>query len=124
MSSFPGLKYSGNAEVVLKLLKLLASQIGLAKIDVSSKRQLKLSPTVPNPAVAIGRPIRKGWMHKKRDIISGWRPRYFVVYVGRVEYFNDPSVVIPRGVFPLIGAEITGPRRCSVNGNDDRWCLM
>lgn len=33
--------------------------------------------------------LQAGWLLKKRDILSGWRCRYFVVYKGRVEYYVD-----------------------------------
>ena len=68
--------------------------------------------------------IKSGWLYKRRDIISGWRCRYFCVYPGRLEYFIDSNDVVPRGVVPLLGAEVTGPRKCNVNGAPDHWCLL
>ncbi len=49
-------------------------------------------------------PIKAGWLLKKRDIIFGWQCRYFVVYVGRVEYYIDQHDQQPRGVY--VGAQM------------------
>ena len=51
-------------------------------------------------------PIKSGWLLKKRDIVFGWQCRFFVVYVGRVEYYIDQHDQQPRGVIQLFGAEI------------------
>lgn len=67
--------------------------------------------------------IKAGWCYKKRDIIMGWRCRYMQVLPGRVEYFRDEHDVIPRGVIPLLGADVKGPKRCAVNGNEEHWSL-
>lgn len=42
--------------------------------------------------------LQAGWLLKKRDILSGWRCRYFVVYKGRVEYYVDQHDLQPRQV--------------------------
>jgi hypothetical protein len=70
-----------------------------------------------------GTVIKSGWIYKKRDIIVGWRCRFFLVYPGRVEYFRDELDVIPRGVIPLLGADIKGPKKCTVNGDEEHWSL-
>lgn len=75
--------------------------------------------TAANPNAA----IKAGWCYKKRDIIMGWRCRYMQVFPGRVEYFRDEHDVIPRGVIPLLGADVKGPKKCAVNGNDEHWSL-
>jgi hypothetical protein len=67
--------------------------------------------------------IKAGWLYKKRDIMAGWRHRYFKLYVGRIEYFTDQTALVPRGVIPLFGAEVLGPKACSVNGSDDHWSI-
>lgn len=67
--------------------------------------------------------IKSGWFYKKRDIIAGWRQRYFKLYLGRIEYYTDPTAVVPRGIIPLFGAEVIGPKVCSVNGEDDHWSI-
>jgi hypothetical protein len=67
--------------------------------------------------------MKSGWLYKKRDIIAGWRHRYFKLYVGRIEYFTDHTALVPRGIIPLYAAEITGPKVCSVNGNDEHWSI-
>ena len=84
-----------------------------------SPRKLRMKSTNDDS----GPPMKSGWLYKKRDIIVGWRCRYFLVYPGRVEYFRDEHDVIPRGVIPLMGAEIKGPRKCTLNGSDDHWSL-
>jgi hypothetical protein len=68
--------------------------------------------------------MKAGWLYKKRDIIAGWRLRYFKLYVGRIEYFTDHTALVPRGVIPLYAAEVTGPKICSVNGNEEHWSIM
>lgn len=67
--------------------------------------------------------IKSGWLYKKRDIIAGWRQRYFKLYLGRIEYYTDPTAVVPRGIIPLFGAEVTGPKVCSVNGEEEHWSI-
>ena len=68
-------------------------------------------------------PIKAGWLLKKRDFIFGWQCRYFVVYVGRVEYYIDQHDQHPKGVIHLFGAEITTATKCSVNGVNDHWSI-
>ena len=68
-------------------------------------------------------PIKSGWLLKKRDFIFGWQCRYFVVYVGRVEYYIDQHDQHPKGVIQLFGAEITTASKCSVNGVNDHWSI-
>ena len=52
-------------------------------------------PTLPYSSLLFALPslicggLQAGWLLKKRDILSGWRCRYFVVYKGRVEYYVD-----------------------------------
>lgn len=60
---------------------------------------------------------------KKRDFIYGWHSRYFVVYVGRVEYFVDQHDPHPRCVVPLYGAEVSVARKATINGAPDHWML-
>lgn len=86
-----------------------------------------LSATVssPNPHdYDSSPPLKSGWLLKKRDILNGWRSRYFVVYPGRLEYFIDQHDTMPRGVVPLLGAEVFVAKRCTVNGVSDHWGVM
>ena len=69
------------------------------------------------------KPIKAGWCYKRRDIIMGWRCRYFKIFPGQVEYFRDEDDVIPRGVIPILGAEIKGPLKCTVNGNHECFSI-
>lgn len=68
-------------------------------------------------------PIKSGWLLKKRDIIFGWQCRYFVVYVGRMEYYIDQHDQVPRGVIHLFGADVQSPKQSSVNGVNDHWAF-
>jgi hypothetical protein len=51
-------------------------------------------------------PLKKGWLLKKRDIISGWKCRYFELFKGRLLYYREANDVQPRGVIFLAGAEV------------------
>eukprot|EP01036_Dinobryon_divergens_P030338 gene30338-39567_t len=76
------------------------------------------------PVLADGsQPLKAGWLLKKRDILSGWRCRYFVVYKGRVEYYVDQHDLQPRQVLSLAGAEVQPYKRVSVNGMGEYWGL-
>ena len=108
--------HTGDAECVNRLFSLF-SQHNSKRSD--SKRRKSAKDKVSDGTKS----IKSGWLHKKRDIIAGWRHRYFKIYMGRAEYFIDQHAVVPRGVIPLLGAEVVGPMRCSLNGNDDHWCL-
>ena len=46
-------------------------------------------------------PIKKGWLLKKRDIISGWKCRYFELFAGRIVYYGDVNDLNPRGCILL-----------------------
>jgi hypothetical protein len=66
-------------------------------------------------------PLKSGWLLKKRDLFSGWRCRYFVVYPGRVDYFIDQHDMQTRGTVPLYGAEVSPVRKMTINGVSDHW---
>jgi len=61
-------------------------------------------------------PLRSGWLLKKRDLFSGWRSRYFKVFVGRVEYFAEPSDPIPHATIDLFNAKVTPVAEIRING--------
>mmetsp|Transcript_17816 Transcript_17816/g.24447 ORF Transcript_17816/g.24447 Transcript_17816/m.24447 type:complete len:321 (+) Transcript_17816:153-1115(+) len=69
-------------------------------------------------------PLKAGWLLKKRDILTGWRCRYFVVYKGKVEYYVDPHDLQPRQSLLLAGADIQPYKRVSVNGVGEYWGLV
>lgn len=81
--------------------------------DLMSPKKTRLTSSSMN---LDKKPLKMGWCYKKRDIIMGWRCRYFKVFQGQVEYYRDEGDVIPRGVIPILGAEIKGPLKCTVNG--------
>lgn len=83
--------------------------------DETSLRTPKKRPSTSSMNID-KKPLQAGWCYKKRDIIMGWRCRYFKIFQGQVEYFRDESDLIPRGVIPILGAEIKGPLKCTVNG--------
>lgn len=107
---------TGDIECVNSLLRLLSQ-------DNTKRPDSKRRKSTKEKVIEGTKSFKSGWLHKKRDIIAGWRHRYFKVYMGRVEYYTDQSAVVPRGVIPLLGADIVGPIRCTINGNDDHWCL-
>jgi hypothetical protein len=115
-SNVPNYTRIGDAESSNSLLRLL-SQYNTKRTESKKRKSTK------EKVIEGTKSFKSGWLHKKRDIIAGWRHRYFKVYMGRVEYYTDQSAVVPRGVIPLLGADIVGPIRCTINGNDDHWCL-
>ena len=88
-----------------------------------STREPIVSPT-PQRARGLSNgeaPLKSGWLLKKRDLFSGWRCRYFVVYMGRVDYFIDQHDMQTRGTVPLYGAEVSAARKMTINGVSDHW---
>lgn len=69
-------------------------------------------------------PLKHGWLYKKRDIFTGWRPRYIVVYNGRVEYYVNEHDRYPRDVVSILGAEVSLPKKCAVNGEPDHYYII
>ena len=71
------------------------------------------------------RPLKSGWMLKKKEIMRGWNSRYFRVYVGRFEYFMDPNDESPRAVIPLLDAKVSAfPKEIKVRGYDMHYQIM
>lgn len=72
-----------------------------------------------------GQELKSGWMYKKRELLAGWRCRYFKVCVGRVEYFADNKKASkPRGIISLVGAEVHPAKRISVHGMAEYWGIV
>ena len=69
-------------------------------------------------------PLRSGWLLKKRDLFTGWRSRYFKVYVGRVEYFAEARDTVPRAVIPLLNARITPAGEIRINREGKSYQIM
>ncbi len=69
-------------------------------------------------------PLKSGFLLKKRDILAGWRCRYFVVYAGKMEYYIDQHDIHSRATISLVGAEIHPAKRQSVNGVGEHWGLL
>jgi len=68
--------------------------------------------------------LKHGWLMKKRDIFSGWRHRYVVVYTNRVDYYVDQCDLHPRETIPLAGCEILEPRKFKYNGTPNYWYIV
>lgn len=69
-------------------------------------------------------PLRSGWLLKKRDLFTGWRSRYFKLYVGRVEYFVEPGDPLPRASINLLNAKITPASEIRINGQGRSYQIM
>ena len=78
------------------------------------------------------KPIKSGWLLKKRDTWNAWRCRYFVLYTGKLAYYTDQHDTTPKAIIPLVGqtpgqtqrAAIYAEKQCTINGNPDHWYLM
>jgi hypothetical protein len=115
-------RFTGNWEIVGVLLDLL-SESNIRHNDLQKKSATPKKKSAKDKMNEGSKSIKSGWLYKKRDIIAGWRHRYFKLYMGRLEYYTDQNAVVPRGVIPLLGAEISSPKPCAVNGNDSHYCL-
>jgi hypothetical protein len=69
-------------------------------------------------------PLRSGWLLKKRDLFTGWRSRYFKVYVGRAEYFAEPGDPVPHAVIDLFNAKVTPVAEIRINGQGRGYQIM
>lgn len=67
--------------------------------------------------------IKAGWLLKKRDIISGWKARYFEVYRDRLDYFTDQNDTKPRGSIALIAADIGTVKQIKVKRSNDHYSI-
>lgn len=93
-----------------------------------------LNPTMVNATVPIREnrvlsseevpPIKAGWLLKKRDIISGWKCRYFEIYKDRLDYYADQKDVRPRGSYPLYGVEIGSVKPIRVKRRNEHYGLL
>ncbi len=68
-------------------------------------------------------PLKKGWLLKKRDIISGWKCRYFEVFPGRLDYYADQNDKEPRGSVSLLEADISTVKAVTVKRVHEYWGL-
>jgi hypothetical protein len=69
-------------------------------------------------------PLKAGWLLKKRDIFSGWRCRYFVVYADRLEYFVDQYDSAPKATLSLVDVEVQPVKRVNMPGTGEHWGIM
>lgn len=80
-------------------------------------------PIRPNrlPSTDKVQPLKAGWLLKKRDIFSGWRCRYFVVYPDRLEYFIDQYDSTPKATMSLLDVEVQPVKRVNMPGVGEHW---
>ena len=76
------------------------------------------------PSMDKVQPLKAGWLLKKRDIFSGWRCRYFVVYPDRLEYFIDQYDSTPKATMSLIDVEVQPVKRVNMPGVGEHWGIM
>eukprot|EP00598_Pedospumella_elongata_P001231 CAMPEP_0184969754 /NCGR_PEP_ID=MMETSP1098-20130426/2429_1 /TAXON_ID=89044 /ORGANISM="Spumella elongata, Strain CCAP 955/1" /LENGTH=526 /DNA_ID=CAMNT_0027491567 /DNA_START=109 /DNA_END=1689 /DNA_ORIENTATION=+ len=76
------------------------------------------------PSLDKVQPLKAGWLLKKRDIFSGWRCRYFVVYPDRLEYFIDQYDATPKATLSLIDVEIQPVKRVNMQGVGEHWGII
>lgn len=69
-------------------------------------------------------PIKSGWLLKKRDIISGWKCRYFEVFKGKLNYYSKENDTVPRGTISLENAEIGPVRSFKIKKINEYWGFM
>lgn len=116
------IRQSGSA-VALELFRKMCIK------PFNSQSNINMNASVP---VRVGRavsadgqqPLKAGFLLKKRDILAGWRCRYFVVYPGKLEYYIDQHDIHSRACISLTGAEIQPAKRMSVNGVGEHWGLL
>jgi hypothetical protein len=86
--------------------KFFSSSVQASIVDLSTKSQARAQL---EPDLTTTLPIKSGWLIKRRDLMHGWKQRYFKIYIGRFEYFADPQDPVPRGIIPLLEAKISTP---------------
>lgn len=84
------------------------------------------TPRVPRPtSIEEDKlPLRSGWLLKKRDLFTGWRSRYFKVYIGRVEYFVEPGDPVPRATIDLSCGKVTPAAEIRINGQGRSYQII
>lgn len=105
MSFEAGVSRAQGSEEALLLFKakFFSSSIEGITDDASSKSQAH-AVIVPTSL-----PVKSGWLIKRRDMMHGWKQRYFKIYIGRFEYFADPLDQVPRAIIPLLEAKVSTP---------------
>jgi len=107
-----GVKDTSGSEEALKWFKqhIFATTVeGTMNYNHMSTKSQARALLAPDP-IEKTQLILEGWLIKKRDIMHGWKSRYFKVYVNRFEYFVDPQDDVPRAVIPLLDCKVSVPR--------------
>eukprot|EP01031_Cornospumella_fuschlensis_P024217 gene24216-29286_t len=110
------------------LLKLLETKLhSVADNDHLENASLPIRQT---RVVGFGgvQPMKGGWLLKKRDIMGGWKCRYFEVYPGKLVYFSEPfpppADTPPRGSLPLTSTTtIHAPKSIGIRGARGYSCI-
>ena len=68
--------------------------------------------------------MKTGWLLKKRDIISGWKCRYFEVHLDRLDYFESPDDPRPRGSYLLQHVEVSSVKPIRTKRKSEHYGLL
>jgi hypothetical protein len=109
------IEYNGSTDIIQmfrqKCLKAgeLSSNISTVETPMRENRRIGNSTALGGNG-GVGseeQPLKKGWLLKKRDIISGWKCRYFELFRGRLLYYRDANDMKARGCILLAEADIS-----------------
>lgn len=119
-----GAMSTSGSEMAMNLFRTKVLKYNLADVAAalaSPTRVVRLSSSLEEDNKL---PLRSGWLLKKRDLFTGWRSRYFKVFVGRVEYYAEPHDTVPRAVIPLLNARITPAAEIRINREGKSYQIM
>jgi hypothetical protein len=82
-----------------------------SKLSLPSDENNSAVPVRENRHISpeLEQPIKAGWLLKKRDILNGWKCRYFEIYRSnsRLDYYSDQQDSQPRHSLSLLHADIS-----------------
>lgn len=121
--------FTGDAEALRyykrKIFSSVEKSSGHSVESTKTLNRAYISNTRAEDEAMTTRPLKAGWMLKKKEIMRGWNSRYFKVYVGRFEYFMDPNDENPRAVIPLLDAKVSAlPKEIRLRGYDMHYQIM
>jgi hypothetical protein len=115
------IEFTGNIERLEPVKELLQRKssthatISNAEIPIREARMISADGSPP---------IKAGWLLKKRDIISGWKCRYFEVYKDRLDYYADQNDSKPRGSYILDNAELSNVKQLRIKRRSEHYGFM
>jgi len=114
------LTFNGSADALKSFCNKLLRICDLpCSTNVVARPPVRLQFTEkPNTKVL---PLKAGWLLKKRDIFSGWRCRYFIVYPDRLDYFVDQFDATPKATLSLVDVEVQPVKRVNMPGTGEHW---